>query len=53
MDFFGRMLDGTLVLTDWKTGRDDNEYETELQMAAVQPWADAESGAPDYEDHRG
>ena len=39
VDFVGRMPDGTLVLTDWKTGRDDDEYETELQMAAYVLWA--------------
>ena len=33
------MQNGTLVLTDWKTGRDDDEYETELQMAAYVLWA--------------
>ena len=33
------MPDGTLILTDWKTGRDDDEYETELQMAAYVLWA--------------
>jgi len=38
VDFVGKMLDGTLVLTDWKTGRDDDEYETELQMAAYVLW---------------
>ena len=30
---FPTVPDGTLVLTDWKTGRDDDEYETELRMA--------------------
>ncbi|MFA4860977.1 RecB family exonuclease [Methanoregula sp.] len=39
VDFVGKMPDGTLVLTDWKTGRDDDEYETELQMAAYVLWA--------------
>jgi CRISPR/Cas system-associated exonuclease Cas4 (RecB family) len=39
VDFVGRMPDGTLILTDWKTGRDDDEYETELQMAAYVLWA--------------
>jgi len=39
VDFIGRMPDRTLVLTDWKTGRDDDEYETELQMAAYVLWA--------------
>jgi CRISPR/Cas system-associated exonuclease Cas4 (RecB family) len=39
VDFVGRRPDGTLVLTDWKTGRDDDEYETELQMAAYVLWA--------------
>ena len=39
MDFVGKLPDGTLVLTDWKTGRDDSDYETELQMAAYVLWA--------------
>jgi len=39
VDFVGKMPDGTLVLTDWKTGRDDDEYESELQMAAYVLWA--------------
>ena len=39
VDFVGKLPDGTLVLTDWKTGRDDDEYETELQMAAYVLWA--------------
>lgn len=39
MDFIGKMPDRTLVLTDWKTGRDDDEYESELRMAAYVLWA--------------
>jgi CRISPR/Cas system-associated exonuclease Cas4 (RecB family) len=39
VDFAGKMLDGTIVITDWKTGRDDDEYETELQMAVYVLWA--------------
>ncbi|MDD5142397.1 PD-(D/E)XK nuclease family protein [Methanoregula sp.] len=39
VDFVGKMPDGTLILTDWKTGRDDDEYESELQMAAYVLWA--------------
>ena len=39
MDLVGRKPDGTLILTDWKTGRDDDEYETQLQMAAYVLWA--------------
>jgi CRISPR/Cas system-associated exonuclease Cas4 (RecB family) len=39
VDFVGRMPDGTLIITDWKTGRDDDDYETELQMAAYVLWA--------------
>lgn len=39
VDYAGREADGTLVLSDWKTGRDDDEYETELQMAAYVIWA--------------
>ena len=33
------MQNGTIVLTDWKTGTDNDEYETELQMAAYVLWA--------------
>jgi len=39
VDFVGKMPDGTLLLSDWKTGRDDDEYESELQMAAYVLWA--------------
>jgi len=39
VDFVGKMPDGTLVLTDWKIARDDNEYETEFQMTAYILWA--------------
>ncbi|MDD4136653.1 MAG: PD-(D/E)XK nuclease family protein [Methanoregula sp.] len=39
VDFVGKMPDGTLILSDWKTGRDDDEYESELQMAAYVLWA--------------
>ncbi|MCK9632587.1 MAG: PD-(D/E)XK nuclease family protein [Methanoregula sp.] len=39
VDFVGKMPDGMLVLTDWKTGRDDDENETELQMATYVLWA--------------
>jgi hypothetical protein len=39
VDFVGKMPDDTLILTDWKTGRDDDDYETELQMAAYVLWA--------------
>jgi hypothetical protein len=39
VDFVGRLPDGTLVLTNWKTGGDDDEYETELQMTAYVLWA--------------
>ena len=39
VDFAAKMPDGTIVLSDWKTGKDDDEYETELQMAAYVLWA--------------
>jgi CRISPR/Cas system-associated exonuclease Cas4 (RecB family) len=39
VDFAGKKPDGTIIITDWKTGRDDDEYETELQMAAYVLWA--------------
>jgi CRISPR/Cas system-associated exonuclease Cas4 (RecB family) len=39
VDFVGRIQNGTIVLTDWKTGADNDEYETELQMATYVIWA--------------
>jgi CRISPR/Cas system-associated exonuclease Cas4 (RecB family) len=39
VDFVGRLPDGTLVLTDWKTGRDEVEEEPGLQMAVYVLWA--------------
>lgn len=39
VDFAGKMPDGTIILSDWKTGKDDDEYESELQMAAYVLWA--------------
>ena len=39
VDFAGRMPDGTLIITDWKTGWDDDDYESELQMATYVLWA--------------
>ena len=39
VDFVGKLPNGTLLLTDWKTGKDDDEYESELQMAAYVLWA--------------
>ena len=39
VDFVSKMQNGTIVLTDWKTGADNDEYETELQMAAYVLWA--------------
>jgi CRISPR/Cas system-associated exonuclease Cas4 (RecB family) len=39
VDFAAKMPDGTIVLSDWKTGKDDDEYESELQMAAYVLWA--------------
>jgi len=39
VDFVSGMQDGTIVLTDWKTGADSDDYETELQMAAYVLWA--------------
>lgn len=38
-DLVGKLPDGTLVLTDWKTGRDDDGYGTELQVASYVLWA--------------
>ncbi len=37
--FVGKIPDGSLVLTDWKIGRDDDESETELQITAYVLWA--------------
>jgi len=39
VDFISRLQNGTIVLTDWKTGADNSEYETELQMASYVIWA--------------
>ena len=39
VDFVGRMPASTIILTDWKTGRDEDEYETELQVAGYVMWA--------------
>ncbi len=39
VDFAAKMPDGTIVLLDWKTGKDDDDYESELQMAAYVLWA--------------
>ena len=38
-DFVGRIPDDKLIITDWKTDWDDDEYEMELQMAAYVLWA--------------
>ena len=39
VDFASKIPNGPIVLTDWKTGADNDEYETELQMAAYVLWA--------------
>jgi CRISPR/Cas system-associated exonuclease Cas4 (RecB family) len=39
VDFVSRDSRGTIVITDWKTGRESAEAETELQMAAYVLWA--------------
>ena len=39
VDFVSKTSDGTIVLTDWKTGADSDNNETELQMAAYVIWA--------------
>jgi len=39
VDFVSRKKDGTIVLTDWKTGADSDDYETELQMSTYVLWA--------------
>ena len=39
VDFVGKMQNGTIVLTDWKTGANIDGYDTELQMAAYVIWA--------------
>lgn len=38
VDFVSRRDDGLVVLTDWKTGMESENYETELQMAAYVLW---------------
>ncbi len=39
VDFVSKMQDGTIILTDWKTGADLDLYETKLQMATYVLWA--------------
>jgi CRISPR/Cas system-associated exonuclease Cas4 (RecB family) len=39
VDFVSALQDGKVVLSDWKTGVDDDSYETRLQLAAYVLWA--------------
>lgn len=39
VDFVSALQDGTIVLTDWKTGLDEGSYDTELQLKAYVLWA--------------
>jgi len=39
VDYVSRAGDGTIVLTDWKTGEDRDEYESDLQMGIYVLWA--------------
>ncbi len=38
-DFIGRLPNDTIIVTDWKTGRDDDDYGLEIQMAGYVLWA--------------
>lgn len=39
VDFVSKDNNGNIVITDWKTGGESDEYETELQMASYVIWA--------------
>jgi CRISPR/Cas system-associated exonuclease Cas4 (RecB family) len=38
--------DRTLVIVDWKTGNDDERYESRLQLAAYATWASLQRNSP-------
>lgn len=39
VDYISKTKDGTLVVTDWKTGADKKEYESDLQLGSYVLWA--------------
>ena len=39
LDYLSRAPDGCLVLSDWKTGRGDGRYESEVQIGSYVLWA--------------
>ncbi|MHA2064607.1 MAG: RecB family exonuclease [Candidatus Thorarchaeota archaeon] len=46
VDFVSRTKDGKIVVSDWKTGSDKEEYESDLQIGAYVIWAANEYEVP-------
>jgi CRISPR/Cas system-associated exonuclease Cas4 (RecB family) len=46
IDYVCRNKDGTVLIYDWKTGSDKEEYESDLQIAAYALWAHHKYGLP-------
>lgn len=46
VDFVSRTKDGKIVVSDWKTGSDKEEYESDLQIGAYVIWAMNEYEVP-------
>lgn len=40
IDFVGKSENKTITIVDWKTGRDNEEYESELQIGSYVLWAE-------------
>lgn len=39
VDYVSRSKEGTIVITDWKTGSDNEDFENEMQIASYVIWA--------------
>ena len=39
VDYISKTKDGTIVVSDWKTGADNEEYENDLQLGSYVLWA--------------
>lgn len=46
IDYVCQDQDGNLLIYDWKTGADNEEYESDLQIAAYALWAKHKYGSP-------
>ncbi|MEA1993661.1 MAG: PD-(D/E)XK nuclease family protein [Euryarchaeota archaeon] len=49
VDYISKTKDGTLVVSDWKTGADKKEYESDLQLGSYVLWATENYGIPPRE----